>query len=517
MLAGTTGSLAPPQVNRASVGADTGTMKMERAPGTSIVWLFALTSLGVFALIGVGIAAARTGDLRARSEDAAAVRAELVAQGVIAPLLRPEDLEAPIRGARYAELDSAIRRFAIHDAGVERVKIWSPEGVVLFSNDPSQVGLAPEPEHDLLEAFEGEVASEISDLEEPENASERRLADELFETYVPVEVPDAGAVGEPDAVIEIYQDYSPIRAEIRRLNDTLTISLGIGLLALYVLLLPLMVGVTRTLRRQNTRLQEQAEQLSTLLEREQETVAELRELDRLKSDFVAAASHELRSPLTTIRGYAELLRDRSNVADRDTRDAVDAIARQTAYLQRLVGNLLREAQLEHGDAVQAQEDVAVADLLEEVRRGFPGALDRISVRVPEPLRSLRTDRMALHEVVANLVDNALKYSGPDAPVTVEAETDRDRLLIRVADRGEGIPDGDVPRIFDRFTQLDQSSTRAHGGVGLGLHLVRELTRRLGADVTVKSTVGRGSVFTVAIPVPAAHLQAVSASRQATRA
>jgi signal transduction histidine kinase len=487
-------------------------MLPERLRDTSIVWRFAVTTLIVFGLIGVGIASFRASDLRTRSEEAAAVRAELIARSVVAPLPTSADLEGPIRGARYRELDRAVREFAIEDAGVERVKVRSRDGMVVFSNDPEQVGLEPEPERDLLEAFEGEVASEISDLSEPENASERLLADQLFETYVPVQLTDADRSAEADAVIEVYQDYSAIQREIDRLNDTLTISLGIGLLALYVLLLPVMVGTTRTLRRQNAQLLEQAGQLGALLEREQETVAELRELDRLKSDFAAAASHELRTPLTTIRGYAELLRERGYEDDLGTRDAVDAIARQTSHLQRLVGNLLREAQLEHGDAETTEEPTSVADVLDEVRKGFPGAVDRIDLQVDRDLPRLPLDPVALHEIVANLVDNALKYSAPDAPVQVEARVAGDSLVLRVRDEGTGIAAGDLPRIFDRFTQIDGSSTRAHGGVGLGLHLVRELTRRLGGDVSVDSGVGRGTTFIVTVPVPASVVHDVRSAR-----
>jgi signal transduction histidine kinase len=477
-------------------------MPAERLRGTSIVWRFAITSLIVFGLIGVGIAALRAGDLRASSEEAAQVRAELIAGSVIAPLLTPADIAAPIRGTRYAELERAIHEFAILDAGVERVKIWRQDGTVLFSNDPEQVGRAPELEADLREAFGGEVESEISDLSKPENASERKLADQLFETYVPVNLSGGDGSLEVDTVVEIYQDYSAIQQEIGRLNDTLTISLGVGLLALYVLLLPVMVSTTRTLRRQNATLLEQADQLGVLLAREQETVAELRELDRLKSDFAAAASHELRTPLTTIRGYAEMLKERAHEVDPGTRDAVEAIVRQTAHLQRLVGNLLREAQLEHGDPEITPEPTSVADVLDQVRAAFPGAVDRIDLRVERDLPSLALDPVALHEIVANLLDNALKYSTPGAPVVVDARIVGGSLTIRVSDEGAGISPGDLPRIFDRFMQIDQSSTRAHGGVGLGLHLVRELTRRFGGEVAVESVVDRGTTFTITIPVPA---------------
>lgn len=476
-------------------------MPADRLRGTSIVWRFAITSFIVFGLIGVGIAALRAGDLRKSSEKAAQVRAELIAQSVIAPLLTPADLAGPIRGARYGEVDRAIHEFAMEDASVERVKIWRPDGLVLFSNDPAQVGLRPEIEEDLHEAIEGEVASEISDLEEPENASERLLADELFETYVPVTLPGQGASDEVDAVIEVYQDYLPIRNEIDRLNHTLTISLGVGLLALFVLLLPVMVGTTRTLRRQNAQLIGQADQLGVLLTREQDTVAELRQLDRLKSDFAAAASHELRTPLTTIRGYAEMLKERPSSVDPGTRDAVEAIARQTAHLQRLVGNLLREAQLEHGDPDLTAEPTSVPEVLADVKRAFPGAADRIVLEVDHELPRLPLEPVALHEIVANLVDNALKYSTPGAPVIVGAGIDGASLTIRVSDEGAGIAPGDLPRIFDRFTQIDGSSTRAHGGVGLGLHLVRALTRRFGGDVTVDSVVDSGTTFIVTIPVP----------------
>jgi signal transduction histidine kinase len=476
-------------------------MRAERLRGTSIVWRFAITSLIVFGLIGVGIAALRAGDLRASSEEAAQVRAELIAGSVIAPLLTPDDIGAPIQGERYQELERAIHEFAIQDAGVERVKIWRQDGMVLFSNDPEQVGLAPELEADLREAFEGDVESEISDLSKPENASERKLADQLFETYVPINLSGGDGSLEVDTVVEIYQDYSAIQQEIGRLNNTLTISLGVGLLALYVLLVPVMVGTTRTLRRQNATLLAQADQLGVLLAREQETVAELRELDRLKSDFAAAASHELRTPLTTIRGYAEMLKERASSVDPGTRDAVEAIVRQTAHLQRLVGNLLREAQLEHGDPEITPEPTSVAAVLDEVRDAFPGAVDRIVLQVERDVPSLALDPVALHEIVANLVDNALKYSTPGAPVVVDARIVGGSLSIRVSDEGAGIAPGDLPRIFDRFTQIDQSSTRAHGGVGLGLHLVRELTRRFGGEVEVDSVVDRGTTFTVTIPVP----------------
>jgi signal transduction histidine kinase len=141
-------------------------------------------------------------------------------------------------------------------------------------------------------------------------------------------------------------------------------------------------------------------------------------------------------------------------------------------------------------------------VLDDVRKGFPGSADRIDIRIEHELPPFALDPVSLHEIVANLVDNALKYSRQGAPVVVHARIAHGALVIQVKDEGTGIPPGDLPRIFDRFTQIDQSSTRTHGGVGLGLYLVRELTRRLSGEVTVDSVVGRGTTFTVTIPLAA---------------
>jgi signal transduction histidine kinase len=164
----------------------------------------------------------------------------------------------------------------------------------------------------------------------------------------------------------------------------------------------------------------------------------------------------------------------------------------------------------------ALSSTSVENVLRDVRDGFPGSVGRIELEIQSDLPSLPADPVMLHEIVANLVDNALKYSSADAAVHVSARREDGSLVIRVRDRGDGIAPGDLPRIFDRFTQLDQSSTRAHGGVGLGLHLVRELTRRLDGDVAVESVVGSGTVFTVTIPINAAHVVEAPTS-QMTRA
>ena len=225
-----------------------------------------------------------------------------------------------------------------------------------------------------------------------------------------------------------------IQSEIDRLTRTLSISLGIGLLVLYAVLLPLMIGITRTLRRQNHRLQEQADQLSDLLEREQDTVAELRELDRMKSDFVAATSHELRTPLTSIRGYVHILRESALAGDPVAVEALAAIERQSSRLFRLIGNVLRESNLEHDDASNAVFMFAFADLVDEVVADFHDAGRRIVREIPNDLPAVTVDRRRVQDVLVNLVDNALKYSTAPTPVTIGARVDETALDVLGARR-----------------------------------------------------------------------------------
>ena len=322
------------------------------------------------------------------------------------------------------------------------------------------------------------------------------LADKLFETYVPFHLQGAGQVS---AVIEVYQDYSVIQSEIDRLTRTLSISLGVGLLVLYVVMLPLMVGITRTLRRQNHQLHEQAAQLSDLLEREQDTVAELRELDRMKSDFVAATSHELRTPLTSIRGYVHILRESALASDPVAAEALQAIERQSGRLFRLIANVLRESNLEQADTGNAVFMFSFRDLVDEVVADFHDGGKRIVSEIPDDLPPVTADRRRIQDVLVNLIDNALKYSSAPTPVTVGAKGDGSTLTFWVSDRGIGIDQGDLPRIFERFYQVDQSATRSHGGVGLGLHIVSGLLATIGGTIEVQSTPGSGSTFIVTVP------------------
>jgi signal transduction histidine kinase len=255
------------------------------------------------------------------------------------------------------------------------------------------------------------------------------------------------------------------------------------------------------LAEQNRTLADQAARLEQLLEKEHNTVDELRELNRMKNEFVAVVSHELRTPVTALIGYAKTLQQPGFAEDPDLRqEFLERMERQGDRLQRLVENLLTTARIESRQLPVQIASVRFDDLVRDVVEGLGGEAGRIKVDIPHDLPVVRTDRELLGRVVSNLVDNALKYS-PDASVCEIAATgDETALVFSVRDHGIGIAEDEVARIFERFYQVDSSSTRTFRGAGLGLSLVQELLHRLGGSISVESSLGEGSRFTVTLPL-----------------
>jgi signal transduction histidine kinase len=256
------------------------------------------------------------------------------------------------------------------------------------------------------------------------------------------------------------------------------------------------------LAEQNEVLANQAGKLKGLLEKEHHTVDELRELNRMKGEFVAVVSHELRTPVTALIGYAKMLRQPEFADDPAMRkEFLGRMERQGDRLLRLVENLLTASNLENHQLPVSVSRVLFEDLVREVIEGLGSEANRVHADVPDDLPVLTTDRQLLSRVLQNLVDNALKYSPDGSPCELQARADgTDRIMFRVRDYGIGIQPDEISRIFERFYQIDSSSTRTFRGTGLGLSLVQDLLRHLGGTIDVQSEPGQGSTFTVSLPV-----------------
>jgi signal transduction histidine kinase len=215
---------------------------------------------------------------------------------------------------------------------------------------------------------------------------------------------------------------------------------------------------------------------------DEQALAALREAERLKRELVAVVSHEFRTPLTSILGYASTLERRGEQMDRATMQAgLRAIERQARRLERTVANLLvasGEPEPPRGDTADLR---AVAGVVGEGLR----AASRVQVEVEEGLR-VRIGEGSLVRVLEHLVDNALKFSTPATPVTVRAWRAGDQAVLEVADQGTPIAEADLERIFEAFVQADSSDTRPVEGMGLGLAIVRRVVNAHGGSVEARS-------------------------------
>jgi signal transduction histidine kinase len=452
-----------------------------------IVVRFAVASLAAFVLVGAVGMGLMVRYARERAERAGAFHAAFVASAVLGPALSGLDLSRPITGDDAARVRELVRERILADGRDVRVKVWRFDGTIVFSDAANLVGKRfPEEAAELAEVVAGHPEMGISDLDAAENVAERGLADKLLFAYVPLRIEPGGPIV---AVAEIYQDYAVIQEDIDAFVARMLPLLGVGLLVLYAAILPIAMRISAELRRRNERLAE-------LLEREQQTVAELRDLAKKKDDFVSAASHELRTPLTSIRGSLATLKWSGVGADEAMRtELLEAAERQTKRLERLVVNILAAARLD-GDRPIEFEPVDLAETARAVAAELD-ASDRVVVAVPEG--SVETDRARIVDVMTYLLENALKYSPDGSSVTISADSERSGFRLWVTDHGVGIDPADQAAIFERFHQIDQSATRSHGGLGLGLHLAKELVEELQGRVDVASAPGRGSTFTVLLP------------------
>jgi signal transduction histidine kinase len=235
----------------------------------------------------------------------------------------------------------------------------------------------------------------------------------------------------------------------------------------------------------------------------QQTV-ELERANSVKSEFLSVMSHELRTPLNVVMGYTGMLQDGmiGEISNEQER-VLEKVIKHSGDLLSMITSILEVTSLEAQLVKLEREEVQVSQVLDELRRGYelpPGKDLALIWDYPSELPTLTTDRGKLRHILRNLINNAVKFTN-NGSVTISAwyYPARRTMEIRVADTGIGISPEALPVIFDRFRQVDSSETRLHGGVGLGLYIVKRFTDLLGGRITVESESGKGSIFTLVLP------------------
>ncbi|TYP54926.1 two-component system histidine kinase PnpS [Thermosediminibacter litoriperuensis] len=227
-------------------------------------------------------------------------------------------------------------------------------------------------------------------------------------------------------------------------------------------------------------------------------VTELKHLEKLRSEFIANVSHELRTPLTSIKGFVETLLEGAYQDPVLSKRFLNIIDAEAGRLYRLINNLLDLSRIETNQLKLRIEDVSAAELIKEVILIFENRLKEkglmFSADIPGDLPKVKADPDWLRQVFINLLDNAIKYTRDGGKVWIEAEPKGDVVEFRVCDTGIGIPEEDLPRVFERFYRVDKARSPDMGGSGLGLAIVKHLVKAFGGEIRVESKVNQGSKF-----------------------
>ncbi|MBB36801.1 MAG: hypothetical protein CME88_11630 [Hirschia sp.] len=288
--------------------------------------------------------------------------------------------------------------------------------------------------------------------------------------------------------VEIRESQARQRMVVFTSAGAIALILLVGLSASYV-----------SIRRSRNKVRDANEQLS-------ETNVELERALKVKSEFLATTSHEIRTPLNGIIGMTEVLL-RGGKLDESTYDRLDAIHGSSQTMKAIVDDILDVSKMESGIVTVTPEEFALAPALKDIERVWRDSAANkglsLSLTADDCPARITADPQRLRQIAFNLASNAIKFTEA-GEVSISCHTDcgdeADWFILKVTDTGIGIPEDELERIFEPFHQVDGGTTRAQGGTGLGLTICRNFARAMGGDVTVTSTSGEGSEFTLRIPV-----------------
>jgi hypothetical protein len=232
-------------------------------------------------------------------------------------------------------------------------------------------------------------------------------------------------------------------------------------------------------------------------------ITDRKSMEQMKEEMLSAVSHEMRTPLTAILGFSDFLLS-EEVPPEQQRSCLETIFKETERLNELIGNFLELQRLRARTEATSFRPVDLRELAEQLLDAFRASsrLHDIINIIPAAIAPVMGDRDQLHDLLVNLISNAIKYSPDGGKVAVLARQEGDKIIIGVSDQGVGIPEALQEKIFDKFFRVDNSDRRKMGGTGLGLTLAREIVLSHGGQIWVESTPGQGSTFFVSLP--AAH-------------
>lgn len=236
----------------------------------------------------------------------------------------------------------------------------------------------------------------------------------------------------------------------------------------------------------------------------EDTLDHLRKSEQMRREFVANVSHELRTPITSIRSYAETLLENEDMPKETKTDFLGVIVKESDRMTNIVQDLLTLSRFDAGsiefDFDQFSIEEAVSDVFYAMQLEARKHKHRFSLEFKNTLPNIVGDRARIEQVIINLVSNSIKYTPDGGKISVIAGIKDDNVWITVRDNGIGIPEEDIPKVFDRFYRVDKARSRESGGTGLGLSIAMEIVSRHGGKIALESKPGKGTVTTVTLPI-----------------
>jgi len=409
------------------------------------------------------------------------------------------ELERQVQRVRLAEIDAKRERdrlnLILENVADPILVTDDRSNIILMNKEAEQLFESDDSESweraAMIQANDTKFTTFISDFTiSPALARREQMKLHIPETGVelPVEVVSGKILnrrGEPLAIVSVLHDLTE-QAENERLYEELkTFSSQLE---------ERIQAATADLAEQNTRLQWQSR--------------ELEKANRLKSEFLASMSHELRTPINALIGYASLMLDRiyGDLTPRQE-EGLNRIQGAAQHLLALINDILDLAKIEAGRMPLHLDDVTLGDIVTEISQQIEPMVKKkqlsFNVDIPSKTLVLHTDRTKVKQILLNLLSNAVKFTHHGGIWLTVSKDDED-LRFDVRDTGIGIREADLESIWEDFRQVDQSRTREFGGTGLGLSITRKLVDALGGHVFAESTFGKGSTFTVVLPIKSVH-------------
>src|SRR2546421_6162338 len=488
-----------------------------------LVLRFALYTGAVLLAAGIAVLSIVDREVAGRAQRTVETQARAVATQTLRRQVRASDFARPVSPERRRQLDRLfLARILI--PGVVGGRLVNADGVITYAALHSLIGTkvsyTTELQRVLAGRFERRVTRTIDWRGKPDV--------KVLQSLVPVR---SSPASRPVGALELDQDYRAVAVGTAGARTRLALILALALLALWVSLFPILRRVTRQLETDNRLLHELAVERGRALEAERAARAEaesvqrllaeqnerLRELDRLKDEFVSLVSHELRTPLTSIRGYVELML--AEELNDDQRRFLGIVDRNSERLLDLVSDLLFLAQIEAGKLAIEVGSLDLKNVVEECIETAAAAADSRGVELEaslDRLPKIEGDRVRLHQVLDNLLSNALKFTSSGGRVDVRLTRAGDMAVLEVADTGLGIPAEEQARLFERFFRSSSATQNAIPGTGLGLTITKAIVERHGGRIEIESAENAGTTVRVLLPLSSAAAGSDSRSRAPSR-